>query len=236
MQMNCLIIDDEPIAREGLCEYAERIAFLQVVGTCHSAMEASARMREHQVDLMFLDIQMPEMNGLEFARSLQTRPLLVFTTAFRNFGPEGFDLDAVDYLVKPIAFERFLRAANKARERHEQGQAVLGDVRDNYVFVKIDGKFVKIHFAEILYFESDRDYVYIHTPGKRYMALLSLKNIEPSLPAQFVKTHRSFIVNRDHIAAIDGNSVKIGDRQLPISRGLHDEVYRRLMDGRVWRR
>ena len=143
MKLNCLIVDDEPIAREGLRNYVQKVPFLNLIGLCKSAVEAVASMNKNSVDLLFLDIQMPDMTGLELVQALPHKPLTIFTTAYREFATEGFELDAIDYLVKPISFQRFMKATNKALSISTQ------ESTEGYFFIKVDGKYVKIRFADI---------------------------------------------------------------------------------------
>lgn len=235
MELRSLVVDDEPVAAHGIEDYVQRVPFLRHVATCHSALEALTTLKSEHVDLVFLDIHMPEMTGLQMARSLDRKPMLIFTTAYREYAAEGFEVEAVDYLVKPISFERFLKAANRAAEIFEK-RMPAPEIGDEYVFIKVDGKYVKVKLKDIFYFEADRDYVYVHTREKRYMILLPLKHIEAKLPSSFLRIHRSFIINSEFVAAIGDHQVRINDRMLPISRNLQDKVYRQLIQGRLWKK
>ncbi len=233
MTLRCLVVDDEPVARKGLAAYVDQVPFLHLVGTCKSALEAATLLQEQPVDLLFLDIQMPDLTGIEFVRTLDTPPAVVFTTAYREYAIEGFELQALDYLVKPISFERFLKAANRARQFLRPSPAPESD----HFFIKTDGQYVKIRLEEVLYFESDKDYLFIHTPRKRYMTLLSLKQLEQELPTErFVRVHRSFIVNLQHIEALESGHLTVAGRQIPISRNLQQTLFKNYVEGRLWKR
>lgn len=241
MEITCLVIDDEPLARKGIAGYVQQTPFLKLVGTCNSAIEANEILRKQSVDLLFLDIQMPDLTGTDFLRSLDNPPVAIFTTAYREYAIEGFELNALDYLVKPISFQRFLKSANKARahfellrksEKEEPPKAAT-----DHFFIKSDGQFIKIMLDDVFYFESEKDYVFIYTKKKRYMALLSLKQLEQELPSErFVRVHRSFLVPLDKVEMMDNHKLVIGEARIPVSRSLQDEIYEKLIGGRLWRR
>lgn len=240
MQLNCLVVDDEPVARKGIANYVEQTPFLRLAATCKSALEANDYLQNEEIDLLFLDIQMPDLTGVEFIKSLKNPPSFIFTTAFRDYATEGFELDALDYLIKPISFQRFLKAANKARTHFElknQLSSKNKSAEADHFFIKSDGQYIKIHFDDVLYFESERDYIFIFTKEKRYLTLLSLKQLEKELPPEkFIRVHRSFIVAIDQVELMDGNQLKIQDRQIPVSRSMQDTVYKTLIEGKLWRR
>ncbi len=239
MITRCLIVDDEPLAREGLGKYVQKMPGLTLVGSCQSAFEVLQYLQKEKIDLLFLDIQMPDMTGLELIKALPTPPKVIFTTAYREFAVEGFDLNAIDYLVKPIPFDRFARAVQKA-------QKVLGaNVQDakqeptqsDQIFIKSDGQIIKIPIREIRYAESAKDYVFIHTETQRYMALLSLKQLEGNLPRSlFFRVHRSYLVAIAAINRLEGYHLFIGETRIPISRSLHDDIYQRVIGGRLLER
>lgn len=240
MKISCLVIDDEPVARKGLALYVEQTPFLKLAGTCKNALEATAFVHKEAVDLLFLDIQMPELSGIEFLKSLEQPPTVIFTTAYRDYAIEGFELNALDYLVKPISFQRFLKAANKALTHFEllQQQNMLGaNTEADYFFIKSDGQFIRIKLDDVLYFESEKDYVFIYTLQKRYLTLLSLKQLEKELPEdRFLRVHRSFIISLDKVEMMEGNQIIINDRKIPVSRNLHETIYNKLIAGRLWKR
>ncbi len=240
MTINCLVVDDEPVARKGIANYVEQTPFLNLVSTCKSALEANDFLRDYQIDLMFLDIQMSDLTGIEFIRSLNDPPAFIFTTAFRDYATEGFELNALDYLVKPISFQRFLKAANKARTHFETQQQLLqkqSPSEAGHFFIKSDGQYIKINLEDVLYFESERDYIFIHTEQKRHLTLLSLKQLEKELPSEkFIRVHRSYIVALDRVELMDGNLLKIQGKKIPVSRSMQDTVYKKLIEGKLWKR
>ncbi|MFQ5446945.1 MAG: LytR/AlgR family response regulator transcription factor [Saprospiraceae bacterium] len=240
MNLSCLVIDDEPVARKGIAGYVAQIPFLSLAGSCKSALEASEILHRQPIDLLFLDIQMPDITGIEFMRSLEHPPAVIFTTAYRDYAIEGFELNALDYLVKPISFQRFLKAANKALSYFEMQRPAAPSEQaagPGYFFIKSDGQFIKIKLDDVLYFESEKDYVFIYTTQKRYLTLLSLKQLEKELPPdKFVRVHRSFIVSLDKVDLIDGNRLVIKDKQIPVSRRLQEAIFKRLIAGRLWKR
>lgn len=240
MIVNSLVVDDEPVARKGIANYVEQTPFLNLIGTCKSALEANDFLRDQNIDLMFLDIQMSDLTGIEFIRSLDNPPAFIFTTAFRDYATEGFELNALDYLVKPISFQRFLKAANKARTHFETQQQLLqkqAPIEAGHFFIKSDGQYIKINLDDVLYFESERDYIFIYTEQKRYLTLLSLKQLEKELPMEkFVRVHRSFIVALNRVELMDGNLLKIQDKKIPVSRSMQETVYKKLIEGKLWKR
>ena len=241
MKINALVIDDEPVARKGIASYVEQTPFLQLVGTAKSALEANDFLREHAVDLLFLDIEMSDLTGVEFMRSLKNPPAVIFTTAYRDYATEGFELDAIDYLVKPISMQRFLKAANKALTVFENQKnapvTALQKTGKDHFFIKSDGHYIKIKLDDVLYFESERDYIFIYTSKKRYMTLLTLKQLEQELPADnFLRVHRSFIVALDKVDSLEGHLIYIKDKQIPVSRGMQESVFKMLVEGRLWKR
>ncbi len=233
--LTCLIIDDEKYAREGLAEYVDKIPFLSLQGLCKSALEAQAKLNQQAVDVLFLDIQMPDLSGLAWVKSIPHTPFVIFTTAYREYALEGYEVDALDFLVKPISFQRFFKACNKALEMKKL--MMVEPEEKEEIFIKADGQFLKILLKDITFLEASGDYIYIHTHQKRFLALLTLKQIELDLPdAQFLRVHRSYIINRNFVNAIEGNMLLIGEHKIPISRSLHDEVYDALMKGKLWKK
>lgn len=233
MKINCIIIDDEPLARKGLKEYIGDVDFLHLLADFDSPLKAAAAIDLHDVQLLFLDIQMPKITGLDFLKSLPQAPPVIFTTAYPQYALDGFDVAALDYLVKPIAFDRFLKAVNKAREYYEVRQkkeAVEEQLYATHFFIKVDGKLLKILLDDILYIEALQNYVAIHTADKKYITYLTLQAVAQHLPPEnFIKTHKSFIVPLQKVASIEGNELQIGDRSIPISRNLKEEVMQKLL-------
>lgn len=241
MKINCIIIDDEPLARKGLKEYIADVDFLLLAGEFDNPLKATEAFGRGGVQLLFLDIQMPKITGLDFLKTLQQPPPVIFTTAFPQYALEGFDLNALDYLVKPISFERFLKAALKAKEYYEVRQKNTipggGTSSPDYFFIKADNKLVKIVYNEILFVEALQNYVTIHTTERKYITYLTFKSVEEYLPpGQFVKTHKSFIVAASKIDSIEGNDIRIGSFHIPVSRNLKDEVLEKLVKGKFLKR
>jgi DNA-binding LytR/AlgR family response regulator len=237
--IHCITIDDEPLARKGLREYINDVDFLVLAGEYDTPLKATKLLGEGGVQLIFLDIQMPKITGLEFFRSLQHAPPVIFTTAYPQYALEGFDLNALDYLVKPISFDRFLKAVMKAREYYEirQKNLIGAEQKDDFFFIKADNKLVKIFFDDILFVEALQNYVAIHTRTKKFISYLTFKSIEDYLPQeQFIKTHKSYIVSAARIDNIDGDTIRIGEHHIPISRGSKEEVMKKLLGGRFLKR
>ena len=207
--INCLVVDDEPIAREGMMEYVRQIDYLNLVAQCKSAAEAAGLLQKHKIDLIFLDIQMPKLTGIEFVKALAEPPLVIFTTAYSEYALEGFELDVVDYLLKPISFARFLKAVEKAQNYlHARNKEV--SITSDFFFVKCNGKIEKIMMAEVVYIEAMANYVIIYTKQKKYITYLTFSGIEEQLPAElFVRIHKSFLVAISAIQTIDGNEAHI---------------------------
>ncbi len=225
--IRCAIVDDEELARALLENYAGRLPNLQLVGMCKDPLEALQLLQEQPVDLLFLDIQMPELTGIEFLRSLTQRPLVIFTTAYSQYALEGYELDVLDYLLKPIAFERFVQAVNKAAERlrllsNEKGEK-------DYILVKADHKVHRLRYDDILYVQSMLEYVAYYTPEGRILSLGSLKSLEEELPKSlFIRVHKSFIVAKKKVTTLEGNTVHIGKEKIPIGASFREEVMREL--------
>lgn len=229
MSINCVIIDDEPLAAELLLSYAKRISYLNVKGTFNSAIAAMRELREHPVDLIFLDIQMPELSGLEFARILPPQTRIVFTTAFNQYAIDGYKVNAMDYLLKPISYDDFLQACNKALEYFTSQQIHTSNKEkaDRFIFVKSEYKLVRINLDDVLYIEGVKDYVkiYFDNGDKPVMSLMNMKRIEESLPSpEFMRTHRSYIVNMMKVKVIDRLRIVFDKVYIPISDSYKDEV------------
>lgn len=229
MRINCVIIDDEPLAAELLLSYAKRISYLNVKGTFNSAIAAMRELREHPVDLIFLDIQMPELSGLEFARILPPQTRIIFTTAFNQYAIDGYKVNAMDYLLKPISYDDFLQACNKALEYFTSQQIHTSNKEkaDRFIFVKSEYKLVRINLDDVLYIEGVKDYVkiYFDNGDKPVMSLMNMKRIEESLPSpEFMRTHRSYIVNMMKVKVIDRLRIVFDKVYIPISDSYKDKV------------
>lgn len=237
-KIKCLLVDDERLAQELLAGYIKKVPSLEIVAICSTAMEAMHYLSTSQVDLLFLDIQMPDLTGIAFLRSLKTQPATILTTAYSEYALEGFELSVVDYLLKPIEFERFFQALSKALERLQKPvpPADIFDpsdkvAKEDYFFIKTDSKIVRIAFDEVLYIEALQKYIRIHTTDKKIISLLSLSKIEELLPTPpFIRIHRSYLVNIDKVDSIEGNMVRIKAHQLPISKGQRELFMNRLRE------
>ena len=231
--IRCLIVDDEPLAADIVESFVQKVPDLHLVAKVNTAGDAYACIKSEQVDLIFLDIQMPEINGLDLLKSIRNPPLVIFTTAFPNFALESYEIDAADYLLKPVSFERFIRAVEKAKERLSgRLEATSGSADDapDYIFVKADGKHVRIILNEIYYVEGLKDYVVIHLKDSRIITHNTMKNIEALLMKNehFIRIHRSYIINLNFVKEIEGNSFRIKDELLTIGTTFKEEVQQKL--------
>lgn len=229
--LRAIIVEDEPLAREGLQSYMKEVSFLDLIEVCDNALEANQALLKHRPDLMFLDIQMPKITGIDFLKSLSKPPLVIFTTAYPHYALQGFDLDVVDYLVKPYPFDRFLKAVNKAWELHQYQNTTssLPDVRDHF-FVKTNNKMERVIFQDILYVEAMENYIYIHTHQARLLTLMTMKAMEALLPPQgYLRVHKSYIIALSKVQSIEGNEIIIDGKNIPISRQKRKETLDRLI-------
>jgi DNA-binding LytR/AlgR family response regulator len=238
MNITCIIIDDEPLARKGLKEYVTDVDFLNLIDEFDNPLKAAELISRGEVQLLFLDIQMPKITGLDFFKTLQNAPPVIFTTAYPQYALEGFEVNALDYLVKPVSFDRFFKAVLKAKEFYEVRDTNRKETESSdYFFIKADNKLVKILFDEVLYVEALQNYVTIHTAARKYMTYLTFKSVEDYLPTdKFLKVHKSYIVAASKIDSIEGNDIRIGQQHIPISRNQKDEVMDKLLKNRFLRR
>jgi DNA-binding LytR/AlgR family response regulator len=235
-KIKCIITDDEPFARKGLQGYASHIDFLDLRGVCENAVELNSLLKREPVDLLFLDIEMPYMTGIDFLKHFPGAPKVIFTTAYEKYALQGFELEVLDYLLKPIPFERFLRAANKAYD-YFRGQQAASAPAEDYIFVKADSKLEKIDFADILFAEALENYVAIHTKEKKVITHLTLKMLLEKLPAAaFVQPHKSYVIAIDKINSIEGNILHIGPYQVPISKYQRDEIMEKIVNSKLLKR
>jgi len=229
-KINCLAVDDEPPALQVLEKYISSVQSLELVGTCADAVEALNFIRQRPVDLIFLDIQMPQILGTDFLRTLKKPPKVIFTTAFRKFAVEGFELDAVDYLLKPISFERFLKAVNKVMDASLNGTLLVEaepkrTSTDNHIYLRSDRKMIKVALSDILYIESIKDYIKVVSASGTVITKQSISSIEETLPKDmFVRIHRSFIIALNKVKSYTNELVWVGKTELPISRMYRHEV------------
>ena len=234
MNIQCIIVDDEPDARRLLEEYIGDIAFLQLVGKAENPLKAAALLSSQHVDLMFLDVNMPKMSGIEFLRSSGTLPVTIMTTAYTEYAIEGFELDVLDYLVKPISFERFLKACNKARDF---SAFQSGPPPSDHFFVKCDGRIEKVFYDELVLVEAMLNYVMLHTDTRKLMVHLTIKGVAEQLPSgRFLKIHKSTIINIDKVKSIEGNEVNLGKTKAVISQNLQESVTREIIRDKLMKR
>ena len=244
MMISCLIIEDEPLARNLMTEYVNKIPYLRLIQACSNPIAALEILRNEPVDLLFLDIQMPELTGISLLKTLRKKPFVILTTAYSQYALEGYELDVVDYLLKPITFERFLKAVDKVSQRTnvsamqsvQPKNEVTATASPTYVFIKDGTKLVKVFFDDILYVEGMKDYVTIYTVNQKITTLQRLKVLEEQLPAEkFFRIHHSFIVAIRAIDAVHKGEVTIGNRQIPISesyrKAFRDFIESRQMGG-----
>lgn len=227
----CLIVDDEAIAREILAEHLSKIKNVHVVAECKNALEAFNYISNHNIDLVFLDINMPEISGISFAKSINKNIKIIFTTAYRDYAVEGFELKAVDYLLKPITFERLLQAINTYFEVYSDAKpdAMSSSEKNDFIFVRADRKMIKIEFKDIIYIESFSDYVKLHLNETTIVTRETISAIEAKLPSKnFIRIHRSFIVSLKHISSFTNEYVTVNKKALTISRSYKKDVLNQL--------
>lgn len=238
MVLNCIIVDDEPLALSLMESYVRRTPFLNLVGKYSSAVQAMADMAGKKIDLMFLDIQMPDLNGLEFSKTVDKHTKIIFTTAFDQYAIDGYKVNALDYLLKPVSYVDFLRAANKAAEWFDAFSEKTSDIQDKhdgrvYIFVKSDYKLVRIDLKSVLYIEGLKDYVkiYLEDTPKPVISLMSMKSMEDMLPSDlFMRVHRSFIVNKSKIKLVDHGRIVFGKEYIPVGDS-YKQTFQAYIDG-----
>ena len=242
MILHCVTIDDEPLAREGIGNYIREIDFLRLVGSGSNPVELIQLLDEQSIDLVFLDIQMPIMNGIDFLKMAQNSPMIIITTAYPSYALEGFQLDVLDYLLKPITFNRFFKAVTKAKNYAQLQLASTAEPSSSseaeaYFFIKCESKYEKLYFADILFIQAMQNYVIIHTTRGKYITLLYLKNVEQYLEDQaFIRVHKSYIVAIPKIEAIDHNELVIQSHRIPISRNYKERVLKQIVDDKLWKK
>ncbi len=238
--LQVIIVDDEPLALEGLSNYVREVDFLELTGTCDNPIELMKMLDEHNVDLIFLDIQMPKMNGIEYLKITQNKHMVILTTAYPSYALEGFRLNVLDYLLKPIMFDRFVQAAQKAKDYHQllhQNTASTKTKSQDYFFVKCDHKYEKIFLDEILYIQGMQNYVAIYTQKGKYVTLLTLKNIEENLDEErFIRVHKSYIIAITKIDSVESHEIRIQSTAIPLSRNYRDGVIERVVRGKLWKK
>jgi len=231
MKTKCLIVDDEPLARELIRGHVEKLENFEIVAECSDAMKALQVLREKQIDLMFMDIQMPQITGIEFLKTLKHQPKVIITTAYREYALEGFELDVVDYLLKPITFERFLKSVNKYYQMIQDDVQVVSNTvldkmqDDSFIYIKENKKVVKIYLSEIKYIEGLSEYVQIYTDKRKIITKTSMTQMEEKLTSEkFLRIHKSYIVSISKIEAFTANTIEIQGKELPIGRSFKNGV------------
>ncbi len=229
MTIRCVITDDEPIARKGLQRYVEKISSLELVATCEDALSLNAFLKNNEVDLLFLDIEMPYLNGIEFLQSITNPPKVIFTTAYEKYAIKGYELEVLDYLLKPISFDRFLKAVNKAEIILKKEKEKSSDE----FFIKVDGSHIRLSWNNILFIEGLENYITIYTLTEKYITHLTLKTVMSNMPGCFLQVHKSTIVNTDYISGITGNTLLIEKYQIIISRSLKENVLEKVLQNKI---
>lgn len=232
--IKCIITDDEPLARKGLQGYVEKIDFLELTGVCEDAIQLNSLLKQQPADLLFLDIEMPYVTGIDFLQQTSNAPKVIFTTAYEQYAIKGYELDVLDYLLKPISFDRFLKAANKAYDYF----AGASNNQNNYLFVKTDNKLEKVNFQELLFVEAMENYVALYTPDKKLITHSTLKALQEKLPGgQFIQPHKSYLVNIQCIQSIEGNILHVaGKYQIPISKYQKEEIMEKIVNNKLLKR
>ena len=239
MKLKCIIIDDEPIARKVLQEFIEEIDYLELTGQAENPLKAIPLLNNNAIDIIFLDINMPKINGIDFLKSSNTSANIIMTTAYAEYAVEAYGLDVLDYLVKPIAFDRFLKACNKAKEIRELKKIIQAQPNktNDHFFIKCNNQIEKVFYADLIYAEAMLNYVMLYTNLKKMMVYITIKSLEEQLPADiFIKVHKSFIVNLNKIKSIEGNILDIGNEKITISQNLREKVINEIVKDKMIKR
>lgn len=239
MKLKCIIIDDEPIARRVLQEFVEEIDYLELIGQAENPLKAMPLLTGNEIDIIFLDINMPKINGIDFLKNTKTNANIIMTTAYAEYALEGYGLDVLDYLVKPIAFDRFLKACNKAKEiiALKRTTQIQPNKNSDHFFIKCDGQIEKVFYNDLVYAEAMLNYVMLYTVSRKMMVYVTIKSLEEQLPSNiFIKVHKSFIVNVHKIKSIEGNILNIENEKITISQGLREKVINEIVKDRMIKR
>ncbi|MES2005585.1 MAG: LytTR family DNA-binding domain-containing protein [Bacteroidota bacterium] len=239
MKLKCIIIDDEPIARKVLAEFIEEIDYLELTGQADNPLKAITLINEQEIDILFMDVNMPKINGIDFLKNSKLRASVIMTTAYADYAVEAYGLEVLDYLVKPIAFERFLKACNKAKELKELKKTndISAKKPNDHFFIRCNNQLEKIFYDELIYAEAMMNYVMLHTLSKKMMVYVTIKSLEEQLPEDtFIKVHKSFIVNMRRVKSIEGNILDIGIEKIAISQALREKVIERIVKDKMIRR
>ncbi|HXB30318.1 MAG TPA: LytTR family DNA-binding domain-containing protein [Puia sp.] len=239
MILKCIIIDDEPIARKVLQEFIEEIDYLELTGQAENPIKAMSLLQGNDVDIIFLDINMPKINGIDFLKTSKFSSNIIITTAYPVYAVEAYGLDVLDYLVKPIAFKRFLKACNKVKELKAQKSLIPTQPNDSndHFFIKCENQIEKVYYDDLLYAEALMNYVMLYTNSKKMMVYITIKGLEEQLPAEkFIRVHKSFIVNVNKIRSIEGNILDIGNEKIAISQNLREKVIHEIVKDKMIKR
>ncbi len=237
--MTCIIVDDEPLARQGMEMTIATVPSLQLMGSFSNAFAVNEFLRTEQADLMFLDINMPQMSGLDFLQTLREPPLVIFTTAYPQYALESYEMDAIDYLVKPIRMERFLKAINKAEShfrllQQEASNNQVESIAEDYIFIKAERKYFKIYFKEIFFIEGMKDYVIIYTADAKIITSMNVKTIGAQLPESlFARVSKSYIVNVLHISSFDNELVYVHHHEIPLGQSFRDDFVKQYIERKI---
>lgn len=227
-KITCIITDDEPFARKGLIGYTEKTTFLELIGVCEDGIQLSDMLREIKPDILFLDIEMPHITGVELLRSLPDPPKVIFTTAYEQYAIQGYELDVLDYLLKPISYDRFLKSAYKALDYFIARNANAATIK--YLFVKAEGRLEKIVFDELLYIQGMENYLSLYTTTRKIIVHSTLKSFLEKLPAgKFIQVHKSYVVATDKINTVDGNILHVGKDRIPVGRSVREWVLEQIV-------
>ncbi len=236
--MKCIIVDDEPLAREGLELKIQKVSFLELTGQFHNGMDAYNYLTNHQVDLIFLDIQMPDITGIDLVKSMKNPPLVIITSAYSEYALESFELDAVDYIVKPIEYQRFIKSVNKAKEIYDlrqQPPLPMEKAQDDYIYIRSDRQFIKVFFKDIRYIEGMKNYAQFHTEKERFKTPISLQQVQDQLPSTiFARVNKSFIINIHFISRITQDYILIEDKkEIPFGKSYQEDFVNQFIKGNL---
>ncbi len=237
--MNCIIVDDEPLAREAIEILVDQTENLELIGSCNSSASAKKFLSKNNVDLVFLDIQMPGTNGLDFAKTIPKETFVIFTTAYSEFATDSYEVDAIDYLIKPIKLQRFKKGVQKAQTysrllKSSNGDNKIEDIADDHFFVKADRKIFRTYFKDILFIAGLKDYVVLHTEGQKLVTAMNIKTIYDQLPKNvFVRVSKSYIINIKHMDSVDNNTVYIGENEIPIGNIYRDFFFEEFVTKKI---
>ena len=237
MKIKCMIIDDEPLAQKGMEEYVRETDFLELVAVCDSAVKAYTILHQETVQLLLLDINMPKISGIEFLRSLKHPPAAIFTTAYSQYALESYELDIIDYLVKPVSFQRFCKAVGKARDFLDKKPPEQQVAEEAFFFLKVNSKFEKIAYEDVLFVEALQNYVSVYLQQRKVVSYLTLSSLEKQFPPErFMRVHKSYLVALNKIDTVEGNVIRIGQQLIPVSRSIKDLMMRKVVDSKLVKR